>query len=291
MREREQLSAWEKDYISSRLTGWKVASFFLPGLWQMWSKRWWLFRWWLCITLWLGLLWYATWDSDAMEWAGRISWLINVILTLVKFTEKAYRHDMSYFKPYLDEYHKMYWNNKDSEMEDEEDIKEYAEPAQKRDNKNLYYNELDAYWNTTVKYRCAECKWYVNEDDEECPNCWRVLRSKWKNLDTKHSSNSKYDKFGYDKDGYNREWYDAYWFDRDGYNREWYNEEWFDRNWFDKSWYNYKWFDKDWYDKNGYNKRWYDRNGLDKDGYDKYENRKEAVKKPTKKVAKKNVRK
>lgn len=117
MRNREQLSKLEQQYLSNKLTGWKIVSFFLPGLWQIWSRRRWLWWWWLCIALCLGFLWYITWDSKAMEWAGCISWLINVILTLVKFTEKAYRHDMPYFQKYLNEYGKLNswnesnWNN------------------------------------------------------------------------------------------------------------------------------------------------------------------------------------
>ncbi len=247
MREREQLTAWEKDYISSRLTGWKVVSFFLPGLWQMWSRRRWLFWWWICIALWLWLLGYATWDSEAMNWAGWISWLINVILTLVKFSEKAYKHDMPYFQRYLDDYAKMNgWITKRQSKEYDED-----EEPKTRHNQNLYYNEP--------------------EDEKEV---WKII-----------SPVRKYDKYGFDKDGYNRQWYDAYWFDRDWFNRQWYNEEGYDKDGFDKNGYNYKWFDKDGFDKDGYNKRWFDRNGLDKDWYDEYWEKKGwEKKKPTRKT-------
>ena len=228
MREREELSLWERDYLSSKITGWKVASFFFPGLWQIWSKRRWLFWWWTLIAVWLGLLAIAWGGGNSIEWAGTISWLLNVILTLVKFTEKAYRHDMPYFQRYLDEYAEL---------------------------------------NRWAKGKQREINQYEEENEE------RTV--------TYSNKNNKYDKYGFDRDGYNREWYDAYGFDRDGYNREGYNEEWFDKFWFDKNWYNYKWFDKDWFNKDGYDRRWFNKSWYDRDWYDEYWEKKNGNKKST----------
>lgn len=205
MREREQLSTWEKDYISSRLTGWKVVSFFLPGLWQMWSKRWWLFRWWMCITLWLGLLWYATWDSEAMNWAGRISWLINVILTLIKFTEKAYQHDKPYFQRYLDEYAELNWwaNRKQKKINQYEDGKQKEQMEKETantDNKDVKYDKYG--------------------------------------FDREGYNREWFDAYGFDREGFNREWYNEEWFDKFWFDKNGYNYKWFDKNWYDKNWYN-----------------------------------------------------
>lgn len=215
MREREELSAWEREYLSSKITGWKVASFFFPGLWQIWSRRRWLFWGWTLLAVWLGLLAVAAWDGEGTEAAGFLSWLINVILTLVKFTEKAYRHDMPYFQRYLNEYAELNWwavrkQKKISHYEDNEQ----EERTVMYGNKNVKYNKYGFDWD-----------WYNRE---------------W------------FDAYGFDRDGYNRDWYNEEWFDKFWFDKNWYNYKWFDKDWYDKNGYDRRWFDKDWYDKDGY---------------------------------------
>lgn len=255
MREREDLSIWEQQYLSSKLTGWKVVTFFLPWLSQMWCKRWWLFRWGALISGWLILLWWVVWGGAAIRWAGYIWWIINVVLTLVKFTEKAYKHDMPYFQKHLDVYAKLNGENT---------------KTNKKDN-NIYEDD-----DNELKYICENCWCDVSGKVKSCPNCWaRFLDEDYEQPRKRTSGNRRnpqnnYNKFWFDKDGYNREWYDAYWFDREWFNRKWYNEEGFDKNGFDKDWYNYKWFDKNGFDREWYDKHWFDKNGLDRDGYDEY---------------------
>ena len=71
-----------------------------------------------------------------------------------------------------------------------------------------------------------------------------------------------YDKNGYDKNGYDRSGYDIKGFDIDGFNFEGYDIDGFDRDGFDNHGY-----DRQGFDRNGYNKKGYDKEGFNKDGY------------------------
>lgn len=213
MREREELSAWEREYLSSKITGWKVVSFFFPGLWQIWSRRRWLFWGWTLLAVWLGLLAVAAWDGEGTEAAGFLSWLINVILTLVKFTEKAYRHDTPYFQRYLDEYAILSGRTSNTK-----NVSEIDKSHRTNENKNA---KFDKYW--------FDEYWYNRE--------W--YDAYW------------FDKEWYNREWYNEEWFDRNWFDKNWYNYKWFDKDWYDKNGYDRRWFNKEWLDKDGYDEYG----------------------------------------
>lgn len=276
MKQWEELTVWEKNYIDSNLTGWKFISFFIPWLWQIWSKRWWLFRWQLWFFIWLRYLLTPSRQSGKTipwPWMIIIWWIINIVLTLNNFTEEAYKSDMPYFQKYLDAYAKMNGANNNSGVVDSGDDV-----------------EVDA---CRVKYICAKCKETIGANDKECPHCWRIIQNDNSDLN-KRSSTPKYDKYWFDQNGYNREWYNAYgydkdwfnrdwyndlWYDKNGFDREWYNaygygkdwfkKDWYDRQWFDKDWFNRDWYDRAWYNKEWYKKDWYDKRWVDRDWYDR----------------------
>lgn len=83
---------------------------------------------------------------------------------------------------------------------------------------------------------------------------------------------SGYDREGFDRNGYDRSGYDREGFDRDGYDkfgfgRNGLNALGYDRKGYDRSGYDCEGFDWNGYDKLGYNREGFDRNGYDKSGF------------------------
>lgn len=203
MREREDLSLWEQKYISKKIIGWKILSVFLPWLWLIWSKRRKLFWRLLWISLWLALLCGVAWDSELTQVVNGILFIVTIVLTLVKFTEKAYKHDATYFQRYLDEYQMINWW--DAKVRKKESTK----------------NEYDSYW--------FDKDWYNREwydaywfDREGYNRDW--YNEEW------------FDKNWFDKNGYNYKWFDRNWFDRNGYDRRWFDKDWYDKDGYDEYW-------------------------------------------------------
>ena len=89
-----------------------------------------------------------------------------------------------------------------------------------------------------------------------------------------------YDRWGFDKDGYNQNGFNKMGFDRDGYNKLGYDIHGFnrqginqitqrDRDGYDADGYDVEGFNRDGYDREGFNRDGYDQEGFNRDGYNR----------------------
>jgi len=96
--------------------------------------------------------------------------------------------------------------------------------------------------------------WNIISEQEYVNNLTKYIgiRWSWINKDTwKEVDVDWYDKFWYDKNGFDRDWFDYKWYDKDGYDRNWYDKFDFDRMWINRD--TKTKVDNDWHTRDYYN--------------------------------------
>lgn len=79
-------------------------------------------------------------------------------------------------------------------------------------------------------------------------------------------SNYRFNRNGYDVDGFNADGFNAQGYDKDGFNAQGYNADGYDRDGYNAQGYNRYGFDRNGYDRDGYDAMGYNQAGLDRDG-------------------------
>jgi len=99
MKDRNELSEKEQQYISKKLAWERILTFFFTWIWLIRCKRRWDFFWCLIIVFILWSIW--------TDWVELICLLITRLIALINFSKKAYEHDKNYFQKYLKEFSQL----------------------------------------------------------------------------------------------------------------------------------------------------------------------------------------
>ena len=98
IRNRDELSIVEQNFISGTLYGMKIFTVFFTWIWLIRCKRWGDLV--LCLVIAFILAFFWTWGIV-------IAVILTRLIALVEFSKDAYEHDKKYFQKYLDEYARL----------------------------------------------------------------------------------------------------------------------------------------------------------------------------------------